>query len=271
MQEKNEVISKAAIAVYNPQDYLERAIQDAFHEHNDGWLPMYACQLAAKALAFLKMFDENWIENTKLIDHRVKYFFAPFMSAQKDEMVFVTSLLFLRDILENKTINAFIHNPVVFVTKPIAHYLLREYPVHILFDMNKLYSINRTAKPVHINGLVIFDEENLNTDDAVLDIFTKNTTSGTSSVSAMDIEHIMRDTGFIRKVAVSLREPGVFRNDQDKRTISPQAEVWDKIERVNGKVVKVEPGETGSIEVSLNNGIKKIVSQVDFDKEFTLI
>ena len=57
---------KTAIAVFNPQDPLERAVQDAYHEHNDDWLSMYECQLVTRALAYLKMFDEGWVDNQEL-------------------------------------------------------------------------------------------------------------------------------------------------------------------------------------------------------------
>jgi hypothetical protein len=272
MREKEAVKEKTAIAVYNPQDPLERAVQEAYHEHNDGWLHMYPCQLAAKALASLKMFDEEWLENDLMFEHRVRYFFAPFMSAKKDQMVFATTLLFLRDILENRAINGFTHNPVVFVTRPLAHYLLREYPVHVLFDMDKIYAANRDCQYLDVGGLVIFDGENIDLPDgSMLDVFTKDSKKGESPTSSIDLNHITEETGFARKVAVSLREPGVFTNDEHKRSIRPQQIVWDKSDRLEGTVVKVEPGEMGTIEVLLDNGTKKIISQSDFDREFALV
>jgi len=266
------VKKKTAIAVFNPQDPLEKAVQDSYHEHNEGWLSMYYCQLVTGALASLKMFDEDWIENDSLFSHRVKYFFAPFMSAQKDYMIFATTLLFFRDIMENRCINGFTHNPVVFVTRPLAHYLLREYPVHIMFDMNKIYAANRDSSYLDVGGIVVFDRENvLLPEGSMLDVFTKDPKEGDSPVSRMDLEHITQDTGFTRKVAVSLRGPGVFTNDEHTRAVRPQAVVWDKAERKEGTVIKVEPGEMGNIEVLLDDGSKKIISQVDFDREFTLV
>jgi hypothetical protein len=266
------MLKAEAIAVYNPQDSLERAVQDAYHEHNDDWLSMYECQLVTRALAYLKMFDEGWIDNQELFSHRVKYFFTPFMAVQKNDMVFATTLLFFRDILENRCINGFTHNPVVFITRPLAHYLLREYPIHILFDMNRIFAANRDCDYLDVGGLVVFDQKNIVLPEgSLLNVFTKDSKDGSSPTSQRDLEHITQDTGFTRKVAVSLRGPGVFTNDEHTRAVRPQAAVWDKADRKEGTVIKVEPGEMGTVEILLEDGSKKLISQVDFDREFILV
>ena len=263
---------KTAIAVYNPQDPLERAVQNAYHEHNDGWMSSFECQLATRALSYLKMFDEDWIENNNLLEHRVKYFFAPFMTANKDQMVFVTTLLFFRDILENQCINGFTHDPVIFVARPLAHYLLREYPIHILFDMHSIIAANRDCECLDVGGLIVFDQKDIQLPKgSMLDMFTKDPKDGSSPTTQMDLDHITQGTGFTRKVAVSLREPGVFTNDEHTREVRPQSAVWDKADRMKGTIVKVDPGEMGTVEILLNNGSKKIISQVDFDREFVLV
>lgn len=263
---------KKAIAVFNPQDSLERAVQEAYHEFDEGWLPMYECKLVAKALAYLKMFDESWLDNHALFSQRVRFFFAPYMVSQKEHMIFPTTLLFLRDILENNSINGFTHSPTVFVTRPISHYLLREYPVHMVFDMNLIYAANRDCQYVNVGGLVIFDGENISlSEKAMIDVVTKDPKEGESPTSRIDLEHITRDTGFTRKIAVSLRGRGVFTNDEHLRLIEPEALVWDKSDRKEGTIIKVEPGEMGTIEVLLDDGSKKTISQVDFDREFVLV
>ncbi len=187
-------------------------------------------------------------------------------------MVFPTTLLFLRDILENSSINGFTHNPTAFVTRPLSHYLLREYPVHVVFDMHLIYAANRDASYVDVGGLVIFDGENIKLPKgAMIDVVTKDPAKGESPTSRQELEHITRDTGFTRKVAVSLRSPGVFKNDEHLRTVKPEAAVWDKSDRQEGTIVKVEPGEMGTIEILLGDGTKKQISQVDFDREFVLV
>jgi hypothetical protein len=264
-------VKKTAIAVYNPSDPLERAVQNAYHEQSVGWLDMYSCKVFTKALISLKMFDEDWLNHHELFEHRVRYFFAPHMSMKKDFVVFPTTLLFLRDILENCSINGFIINPVAFVTRPISHYLLREYSIHILIDKHKMLAVNSGKEYLDVGGLVIFDEHNVTiTEDSIIDIVTKDTGKGKSHSSVIDVEHMTEDMGY-QKVAVSLRGPGVFTNDEHKRAIKPQSAVWDKIDRKEGTVITVEPGENGIIEVLLDDGIKKIISQVNFDREFVLV
>lgn len=263
-------MKKKAIAVYNPSDPLERAIQEAYHENNDGWLGMYSCKLCARAIISLKMFDESWLNSAELLDQRVKYFFAPHMSSRKERMVLPVTLLFLRDILENQGINGFVINPVVFVTVPVSHYLLRDFPIHILVDKHKILAANEGSY-IDVGGLLIFDGENVELpEDAIVDIFTKESKDGDSPTSTIELERITNETGY-RKVAVSLRGPGVFTNDEHSREISPQAPIWDKLTRQIGTVVKVVPGENGLIEILLDSGIKKVISQVDFDREFSLV
>lgn len=264
-------MKKSAIAVYNPSDPLERAIQEAYHEHATGWLDMYSCKLCARALNSLKIFDESWLDQPGLLEQRVKYFFAPYMSKKKDYVIFPTTLLFLRDILENNSINGFIFDPVTFVTTPISHYLLREYPIHILLDKHKIIGANRDKHCMDVGGLVVFDGENVQVpEDAVMDVFTRDSKEGKSPTSTLEVEELANETGY-RKVAVSLRGPGVFTNDEDCREIRPQAEVWDKTDREKGTIIKVELGEKGYIEVLLNSGVKKTIPQLEFDREFVLV
>ena len=44
-------MQKKSIAIYQPEDSWEQAIQTAYHARNEDWLPSFACQLAAKAVA----------------------------------------------------------------------------------------------------------------------------------------------------------------------------------------------------------------------------
>ena len=67
-------MNKESIAVYNPQDPWERAIQEASHEATGYWLSAYECQLLAKSVFAIKHFT-NWTEQTDLADIRAFYFF----------------------------------------------------------------------------------------------------------------------------------------------------------------------------------------------------
>lgn len=263
-------MNKESIAVFNPSDPLEKAIQNAFHEWDSGWLDRYSCKLLARAIVSLKMFDESWLNHPDLFERRIKYFFAPHMCAKKDYVVFPTTLLFLRDILENQSIDGFLIDPIAFVSRPISHYLLREYPIHIIIDKHKMISGN-DKRSLDAGGLVVFDDGDVYLDkDCIVDIIAVQPKEGKDKVSVLDIEAIAAGMGY-QKVALSLRGPGVFQNDEDKRNIKPGSSVWDKIDREKGSILKVEPGERGFIEVLLDSGVKKVVSQLDFDRDFVIL
>ena len=155
-------LAKESISVYNPQDEWEKAIQDAYHASSDDgdWLPSFACQSIAKATANLKGLN-NWLDNESLFFQRASYFFAPHMSSNKDKLVFSTFPLFLYDIMENNEIDAYLHDPITFVTLPIAHYLLRDYPVHIIVDYSVLRSDNHDADFLDVGGLVVVSGQNI--------------------------------------------------------------------------------------------------------------
>lgn len=258
-------MQKEAINVYNPTDPLERAVQNTYRRFNDGWLSMASCHLAAKALKSLKMYRDRWLNQVNLLEQRVQYFFVPYMVRYRDQMVFPTHLLFLRDILENQRIDPYLHSPIVFVTRPIAHYLLREYPIHIYLNMNVLRSANKHVTFTDIGGLDIVQDQIVIPENAILDIRTDED----ETISKEAVSKVCSETGC--KIGVSLIGPGVFTLDDDIREIFPNEHVWDKADRQEGVVTKVEPGETGIIEVSYADGSSKFIPQVDFDKNFVVI
>lgn len=262
-------MNKESIAVYNPTDPLERAIQEAFHSRNDGWLSMYHCQLMAKAISTLKMFDDQWLDHTSLLSHRIAYFFAPEMTAKQDIMVFVTRLLYLRDILENRDIDSYLHNPVIFVTRPLAHYLLREYPIHIYVDMSNLQAENSDADFVQIGGLMITDSDIRLSPSSILNIISKETRSGRKVAQDL-VDDIQHQTG-TRKVAVSEIKPGVFKSDEHKMDLMPDDEVWDKRDRLPARISKVEQGEMGIVEVVYGSGVTASIPKSEFNTRYVVV
>ncbi len=263
-------MKKRAIAVYNPTDPVERAVQDAFHSIHDGWLPSHHCRLIAQALAELKFIDQSWLDHPTLLQHRVKYIFAEHMISKKDVMVFLTMPLFLRDILENEEINSFLHSPVVFVSRPLAHYLFKDYPINIYVDMDKMKSGNTDADILEIGGLTIIEGSNVVVKKAaVANVVTKKTRDG-DLIPQSFVNSLRMETGQYRKVAAAEIEPGIFEISEHERILMPEQEVWDKVQRLNGRIIKVEPGETGNIEVSYVDGDNLLVPKGEFDNRYVV-
>lgn len=244
---------KEGIAVYSPSNAIEIAVQEASHKYLGEWVNSHVCQLVAKSINSLKVFDD-WLENASLLEQRVSYFFVPHMSARKDEMVFVTHLLYLRDIIENEEINIYNHDPIVLMTIPIAHYLFREYPIHIHIDINKLKSLNYRAKWIEVGGLII-SETSVRIDESAI----------------ISIQNFAHDDMDIKKVAASWIGPDIFAIDEHESTLEPNAGVWDKKSRESARVVKVEPGETGEITIRYMNGIDKTIPKPEFDMCFVRV
>lgn len=251
-------MQKESISVYNPQDPLERAVQEAYHNFNHDWLFSYSCRLFARAISSMKSIDDLWLDSPQLMTHRISYFFSPFMSKNLDTLVFVTHLIFLRDILENNRINCFLHSPVVLMSRPIAHFLFREYPVHVFLDGHKVLEKNH-RRISQIGGLFISEDADVDISDCIQDVQNK----GKEPIDNL-LESVKSDVGY-RKVAASLASPGVFKIDEHKRQIHPGAVIWDKFERKSAALIEIEPGETGNMHIQYQDGTISLISKQEFD------
>lgn len=256
---------KEAISVYNPSDPLERIIQESFHSSNGEWLGKYQCQLIARAISSLKCSD-NWIDNPQLLEQRISYFFVPFMNRNKSIMVFVTYPLFLRDILENCEINVYLHDPITFITPPLAHYIFREYPIHVYIDTGDLKDYN-DGPWVDCGGLMISDQ-----DIKINPLAIKRIQCKERHYTSM-VENILSDIASNReiplsKVAISQISPGIFVSDRHEREIRPDDFVWDKKNKVKAHISKVEAGETGLVSIIYDDGNVVTVPKLDFDRRY---
>lgn len=242
-------MNKESIAIYNPQNIWEKTVQDTYHLYNEGWLPSFACQLASQSILKLKGID--WIEDKITRTLRTKYFFSPSMCSDKNKMVFVTHNLFLRDIIENNVINAYLHDPIVFVSTPIAFYLLREYPVHITVDWSIIASDNKD-KFLDIGGMYISSD---NDNDIKI------------SKEAIVKINIQEELG-LKKAAATEIYPDVFKIDFDKRDLRPSQKIYDKINRTEAVLEEIDPGEEGKIKVIYPNGEAVVTTQSEFDLRY---
>ena len=247
-------MDKHAIAVYDPEDPLEAAIQAASKKYTNQWLPAYHCQATAKAIHALKMY-EDWVFKEDLLALRMGYFFDPCMTAHKEYIVFPTYPIFLRDIIENESINTSCYNPIGFITRPLAHYLFTEIPIHIIIDSNILKSHNKDY--VDIGGLLIFQDNVCIPKESIINILEKKHTD-------IALEDML-------KSASTEINWGIFKIDEDERDIRAGQEVLHKPTRKAALVTTIEPGETGSVEVTFDDGSKIVVPKLDFDLQFILV
>jgi hypothetical protein len=264
-------VQKKSIAVYNPEAPLERAIQSSSHDINGEWLSSYQCQLMARAISSLKIFDQ-WRSDENLLRLRLSYFFEPHMIRHKETLVFLTHLLYVRDILDNKEINSYIHSPIVFMSVPLSYYLFREYPLHIHVDFSTLSKHNTKVDFIDIGGLVIVDQNNVCVNyDAITDIINMCDKSSKYKVTDDRFESIINKAGLMGKVAASPISRGIFRIDEDQREIYPDMAVLHKEEKLTGNVFLIEPGENGRVGIRYADGSEEFVPQESFDNEFVIL
>lgn len=242
-----------AIAIYQPSDPLEKAIQDTYHEYEGGWLPAHVCQLAAKAFASLKMFDPTWIEEDHLYKRRCAYWFVPEFAMNKDVLVFLTMPVYLRDIIENNEINNVLHSPVVFVTPPMARYLYKEYSVKIYIKKDVLISDNK-CQWFNIGGLLVTNSDVNLSKDSIMKV---------KHAADIDIPKILGK-------AASLVGSGIFQIDEHERFLVPGMKVRDKANITVGTIDRIEPGENGMIYMIFSTGNTSIGKQF-FDLKFSLL
>lgn len=260
---------KESIAVYYPDDPLEKAIQDTYHKYNEGWLSAYQCKLMAKALLSLKTFDQGWFID-KLLPVRMSYFFSPLLTKNTDTMVFVTHFLFLRDILENQEINSYLNDPIVFMTAPLAHWLFREYSLHIFVNKDVLCFENKNISFSEVGGLLIAEKENvLVTSDSIIKIINKTNRKLEMNVD-IDILNEIQSEVQLKAASVKIA-PGIFKLDADERMFRPDMKVYDKISRKNGKIKEIGPGESGNVLISYGDSEEVSITKKDFDERFIVL
>lgn len=231
---------------------LEKYIEQSFSKIFEKELDSVDCHLVYKAVSYLRFFDD-WLEDEKLIEHRIGYFFHPILS-KRDKIVFLTQPLFLRDILESEKIDGKLYNPITFVTPPLAYFLFRDYSVHINVNYDKFKSKNKCKE---IGNLIICEG------DAVLcrDMIENITGLGTFGIT--------KDYG-LDKIAVSNISRGIFKNDEDEKKLNADMKVWNKKNRCVGRIINIIPGENGQVDVE-ENGKVNSVPKMQFDETYTVV
>lgn len=236
------------MAIYDPEDPLEQAIQGCYHKSTSSWLPAGPCRLMARALRALKVFDD-WFDEPHLFNDRIAYFFDPQLILSKSILVFVTNTIFLRDISENHIISGSLHDPIVFMSRPLAHYLFQEYDVHIHVHESSLRSAN-PGRFVEIGGLSIADDCDIQLPPDAIDRIVRI--------------NIPRH----EKTAVSQISEGVFGIDGDDRMIGPGDEMFNKSTGTICTVNESMAGENGPVTVECD-GEQTTIPKTEVDLQFS--
>ncbi len=263
-------LKKEAIAVFDPSDPWQKAIQTAAKEITGDWLPSFPCRLLANAVASLKVGTE-WLNQEELMIVRAHYLFAPYLTSNKENLVFVTNLLYLRDILENEKINSNLFDPVVFVTSPLAMFLFRDSPVHIHINTDLLRATNPKAAFLDIGGLLICYEGNVILREKVIsDIHYYGSEMYQETVSNL-LNDIKRRQGIsFSKAAAKEIAPDVFKIEEHFPELTPDTEVWDKFKRSKAQVTGIESSENGIVYLVYPDGSKLNIPKQEFDQQFVV-
>lgn len=265
-----ETLTRQAIAVYDPEDPWEAAIQEAAKQFTGNWLPSFACQLLAKSVASLKL-GTDWLEREDLLPVRAHYLFAPYLTGNKGTVVFPTHLLFLRDIVENGEIASNLHKPIVFVAEPLALFLFRDSPVHIHVNHDLLRASNPKVEFLDVGGMLMCDKGDVVLDHAAIREVKCHGSEMNKERTSSLLQDIRNEHGVsFSKAAAREIAPDVFELDEHFPELMPETEVWDKVTRSKAEVTAVEKSENGSISVKYPDGNEISVLKQEFDQQFVV-
>ncbi|KKM19148.1 hypothetical protein LCGC14_1658540, partial [marine sediment metagenome] len=252
-------------------DPWESAIQNAAKEITGNWLPSFPCQLLAKAVASLKV-GTDWLVRDDLLPVRAHYLFSSYLADNKEQLVFVTHLLYLRDILENKEINSILHDPIVFMTDHLANFLFRDSPVHICVNTDLLRAANSKAEFLDVGGLLICHKGNITLDDGVItDVRYHGSEMNRERTSGL-VNDIQKRQGIsFSKAAAKEIAPDVFRIDEHFPELVPDTEVWDKLTRSKAQVTAIETSENGIVWLRYSDGSETDIPKQEFDLNFVVL
>lgn len=259
-------IVREAIAVYDPDNPWERAIQSAAKNVTGNWLPSHPCQLLAQAVASLKIGTE-WLDRDDLLSVRAYHLFSPALTANKEILVFPTHLLYLRDMLENGEIDDSLHEPITFMTKPLADFLFRDSPIHLYVNHDMLRSANHDADFLDVAGFLIARRGKVSLDEGVLIDIHYYGEKRKEYVEYLISEMSPR----LSKAAATEIAPDVFEIGEHLKGLLPESSVWDKSNRTTAEITAVEPGETGTVTIRYPDEKEVTIPKLKFDEQFVVM
>lgn len=260
--EEVELQHKKAIAVYNPQDPWEQCIQEMSYKYTVQWLSAFRCKLLANSIAKLKC-NDNWVDEGELGELRASFFFKPTFGQHKNTLVFVTHILFLRDILESNSIDKYLHGPIMLMSRSLSHFLFREFPVHIHLDKKQVFLNNKHL--IDIGNVFISDEFSVNVENAIKNVFSVDAKKQPIVDSILGTS-----SSVLQKAAMKEIDEDIFAIGEHERIIRTNMKVRDKHSKDEGVVTEVEPGDTGLVFIRKGVNHELTISKNEFDLHFVV-
>jgi hypothetical protein len=254
---------------HTKEDPFIQSVQEAFFAATAQRLGDDEADLVDRAICSLKIFDD-WSENESLMKTRAAHLFDEKLISDLDAMIFPTKLLFLRDIIENESIDGFLHSPTVFMSSPLAHFLFPEYEILIVVDHGKLISANPTGRLRLIGGMLISNGGSVCLPHDAIRLIRLRSRGHRRDQETYDIvtSIVKGCQGTLSKQAVSQIDKGVFQIDEDQRNLNPGQRVTRKGDKATGNIERITPGEEGTVAVHMDDGSEEEVKQVDFDARY---
>ena len=230
--------------------------------------------LLSSAIFHIKSSD-RWLEDDSLLGIRSRYFFEPYMVDETGPVVFLTHPLFVRDILEKKRINGYLNSPILFVSRPLAGFIFKEYTAHILLDAKKLQERNKGIKWISLGGCLMPVS---NHDIDITDCVVKTTVGPDEDIKRrIDryklLKEMERDASLVIKAAMKTKNPEteIWEPSEHERDLPPGTRIIDKVKRTYAVVKYCEPGKNGYVEVEYAGGKTKKIRQDQFDLIYSRI
>lgn len=258
------------LEVYNPTNDLERTLQEQYHKATNEWLSEQECKQLYRSITSLKWTNEDWLNNSKLLSHRISYFFNKAFAQDRKTVVFPTYPIFVRDILENNKIEYVLHRPVTFVTTSIFHYLFPEYPVGLVFDYQLLKSQNKHTK-LHDFGSIVstYDDSVVFEDGTMVKVLIRDNSKVDQNFHEL-LQNLRCVSQVISRSAAAQYGENLFRIDDDETTNVIGQSVINKVTRQTGKIELFEPHENGLIFIRQSNGKLDPVTKMVFKSEYVV-
>lgn len=257
-------IKKEAIAVYNPEDTWERAIQDASKHVNNEWLSQFQCSLLAQTVGSLTI-GTNWLDNEDLLPIRAAHLFSPAFNDNKNTVVLTTYPLFFREIIENQMVASNLHSPIALLNEKCAFFLFRNRPLHIYVNNDLFRDANKKISLIDVASFLISESEDVVlTSDMIVDV---------QYYGKSDLGHLLNWQGF-RKAAASEWKgyEDIYKIDEMFNSIYPDNRLWDKRKRANAVVEQIDRGENSIIHLKYTDtGEIRTVNQNEFNENFVII
>lgn len=138
---------KTAIAVYNPQEPLEKAVQEAYHKCADTWLTANQIRAFVEGVVAYEGLYEEFLSNPERVCGKI------FTGDDGSTLIYIPCYtLDLRQILRKRKIIS-PYRIAAFRSRP-AKQFLTEYPILLVIDESKL----KTEVKDTLKGVVIYDK-----------------------------------------------------------------------------------------------------------------